>query len=453
MAGKKMGAWDNRIVGHGEESPDQLLANPLNWRIHTKLQQAVLTDELEGVGWVQTVTVNQRTGHMVDGHLRVELALTAGAPMVPVTYVDLSDSEEKRVLATLDPIGAMAMPDPDKLDQLLQGIEEVGENTKKMLGDVAERAGLYDDADPKGPHLGALRDKFIVPPFTVLDARQGYWKQRKEAWKALGYDSAAGREGLQDTANTSENKVSYLTGFGPAMGGSAFDPVLAELVYRWFNVPGGTVLDPFCGECTKGIVAASLGYEYTGVDVRKEQVVANAEQANKVGVEPTFLHGDAAELAKVLPKRTKYDLVFTSPPYYDLEVYSKDEKDGSAFATYEGFMDWYTDIFKAAAAKLRDHRFLVVKVGDVRASAGGYRCFVADTIKRFCTDVGLHLFNEAVLVTPLGSLPIRVSGFFGKGRKLGKAHQNLLVFYKGDIAAINSTYPEEVEHGDSPVDQ
>lgn len=448
MAGKKPSAWKNRIVGYGEEEPEQLLANPLNWRIHTKLQQATLTDELQDVGWVQHVTVNQRTGHMVDGHLRVELAITADERLVPVAYVDLSEDEERRVLATLDPIGSMAMPDPDKLDELLSTLSEVGEHTQKMLGDLAERSGLYDDVDPKAPHLGALREKFIVPPFTVLDARQGYWKERKEAWKGLGYDSAAGREGLQDTANTSEDKVSYLTGYGPGVGGSAFDPVLAELCYRWFNVPGGSVLDPFCGECTKGIVATSLGYDYTGIDIRKEQVVANDEQARKVGVAPKFIHGDAAKLTKALPKGEKYDLVFTSPPYYDLEVYSKDEKDGSAFETYEIFMDWYTAIFKAATRKLRANRFVVVKVGDIRDSQGAYRCFVADTITRFTEDIGLHLFNEAVLVTPLGSLPIRVSGFFPKTRKLGKGHQNVLVFYKGKLDKIPDNYPQEVEHGD-----
>ena len=98
-------AWRNRIVGSGEEAPDQLLANPANWRVHPKAQQEALAGVLDQVGWVQQVLVNRRTGHVVDGHLRVALALSSGAPTVPVLYVDLEPEEEALVLATLDPLG------------------------------------------------------------------------------------------------------------------------------------------------------------------------------------------------------------------------------------------------------------------------------------------------------------------------------------------------------------
>src|SRR5438309_1172713 len=95
--------WKVRIIGHGMEPPDQLLANPLNWRIHAKFQQDALAGVLDQVGWVQEVIVNQRTGHLVDGHLRVTLALRRGEVSIPVKYVDLSEQEEALVLATLDP--------------------------------------------------------------------------------------------------------------------------------------------------------------------------------------------------------------------------------------------------------------------------------------------------------------------------------------------------------------
>src|SRR5690348_10145058 len=80
--------WRNRIVGHGEEDPEQLLANPNNWRIHPKSQQDALKGVLSEVGWVQDVIVNKRTGFVVDGHARVALAISAGE-RVPVVYVDL----------------------------------------------------------------------------------------------------------------------------------------------------------------------------------------------------------------------------------------------------------------------------------------------------------------------------------------------------------------------------
>jgi len=57
--------WRNRIVGSGEEAPDQLLVNPGNWRLHPRNQQAALAGALDTVGWVQQILVNQRTGFVV----------------------------------------------------------------------------------------------------------------------------------------------------------------------------------------------------------------------------------------------------------------------------------------------------------------------------------------------------------------------------------------------------
>lgn len=73
-------AWRSRIVGTGEEAPDQLLANPRNWRIHPKAQQDALAGVLSEVGWVQNVIVNQRTGYVIDGHARVALAISVSRP-------------------------------------------------------------------------------------------------------------------------------------------------------------------------------------------------------------------------------------------------------------------------------------------------------------------------------------------------------------------------------------
>ncbi len=101
-------SWRNRIIGSGEENPESLLANPGNWRIHPRAQQDALSGVLSEVGWVANIIVNRQTGHVIDGHLRVSLALRRHEPTVPVTYVDLTPDEEALVLATFDPISAMA---------------------------------------------------------------------------------------------------------------------------------------------------------------------------------------------------------------------------------------------------------------------------------------------------------------------------------------------------------
>lgn len=115
-------AWRNRIVGYDTLDPTDLLANPNNWRIHPKTQQDALSEVLETVGWVDDVIVNQRTKFVLDGHLRVALALRKGETSVPVKLVDLSEEEEALVLATLDPIASMAVTDTEKLNGLLSTI-------------------------------------------------------------------------------------------------------------------------------------------------------------------------------------------------------------------------------------------------------------------------------------------------------------------------------------------
>jgi hypothetical protein len=123
----------NRIVGSGVEKLDNILFNPRNWRIHPLNQQNALNGVLDEVGWVQEVIVNQRTGNLVDGHLRCQLASRKGETEIPVKYVDLSEEEEALVLATIDPIGAMAATDKEKLDELLNSFEADTQSVKDLL--------------------------------------------------------------------------------------------------------------------------------------------------------------------------------------------------------------------------------------------------------------------------------------------------------------------------------
>jgi len=142
----KTGPWRSRIVGRGDASPAELVANPKNWRGHPPAQQAALAGLLDQVGWVQDIVVNKRTGHLVDGHLRVELARTRGEATVPVVYVDLDEGEEALVLASLDPLAGMATADPEKLEALLREASVSDEALRAMLDDLAQKAGI--GADP-----------------------------------------------------------------------------------------------------------------------------------------------------------------------------------------------------------------------------------------------------------------------------------------------------------------
>lgn len=226
-------------------------------------------------------------------------------------------------------------------------------------------------------------------------------------------------------------------GDASATGTSIFDPVLCELAYRWFCPPAGRILDPFAGGSVRGIVAAKLGRHYTGIDLRPEQVAANEEQAGRIcdTTPPTWIVGDSRDAATLAPG--EYDFIFSCPPYADLEVYSDDPRDLSTM-DYPAFIAAYRAIIAACVDMLKPDRFACFVVGDVRDKKGFYRRFPDHTVAAF-EDAGAKLYNEAVLVTAVGSLPIRVGKQFTSGRKLGKTHQNVFVFVKGDPRKATET--------------
>ena len=216
-------------------------------------------------------------------------------------------------------------------------------------------------------------------------------------------------------------------------GTSIFDPVLCEIIYTWFGFKGAKVLDPFAGGSVRGLVASYLGLDYTGIELRPEQVEENKKQATELKLNPKWITGDSINV-KTLAS-AEYDLIFSCPPYYNLEVYSNLEGELSAIPTYKEFIEKYEKIISESVSMLKDNRFACFVVGDIRDKQGFYLNFVSDTIKAF-QDAGMTLYNEAILINVLGSLPIRVGKQFNNYRKLGKTHQNVLVFYKGDVKQI-----------------
>ena len=277
---------------------------------------------------------------------------------------------------------------------------------------------------------GAVSREFGGNPFTVLRSDTGPWQRRKRWWVDQGIQSEVGRAARAydirewAAAGVPEKSMDSDT--------SIFDPVLAEMLYRWLCPPGGMILDPFAGGSVRGVVAGSGGFRYHGIELRAEQVEANTVQRNSILGESdivTWIEGDAADHIDAAPAA---DLLFTCPPYFDLEVYSDDPADLSAMRTYDDFLVAYRRILAGSVERLDSDRFAVVVVGDFRDKRTGYmRPFVADTI-RAMEDAGAHYYQEIVIVNPIGSLPVRIGKQFTTSRKFGKHHQQALVFVKGD---------------------
>jgi nuclear transport factor 2 (NTF2) superfamily protein len=294
---------------------------------------------------------------------------------------------------------------------------------------------------------------FVMPPFSILSARDGDWQERKAAWLAMGIESEVGREKslshvIPLQAYAQENMAEdYYGDEAQAKNTSIFDPVLCELMYHWFCAKDGQVVDPFAGGSVRGVVASSLGRHYWGCELRAEQVEANRKQAEALCAshKPVYLCGDSRDLLLGAPEA---DFIFSCPPYGDLETYSDDARDLSAMK-WPAFLTAYRRIIELSAETLKPNRFACFIVGEFRDESGFYRNFVGETVKAFA-DAGLKLYNEAILVTSVGSASMRVTRHFCAGRKFAKTHQNVLIFCKGDWRAAADAAGEF--HVDTLVD-
>lgn len=220
-------------------------------------------------------------------------------------------------------------------------------------------------------------------------------------------------------------------------GTSIFCPVLCEVIYNWFSPEGGFVYDPFAGGSVRGVVAELLNRKYIGIDLSEKQVDSNQLNADKLNVCPVWHCDDSRNVDKYIDDETM-DFVFSCPPYHNLEKYSNHPLDLSNM-NYADFLEAYTDIIFKACRKLKNNRFAVFVVGDIRDNKGAYRDFISETKKLFRSQ-GLCLYNEIILLEQYGTAPMRTSNIFKAKKKLLKVHQNVLVFYKGDINKISEVF-------------
>lgn len=293
-----------------------------------------------------------------------------------------------------------------------------------------------------------LSEKYVIPPYSIIDMNNSKYRARAKRYIDLGIKSEVGRNSIVYTASSSKDKnhVEQLQHnwsegakkyrkklIGNSGGVSIFNPFICEIMYNWFGVENGSILDPFAGGSVRGIVANYLGYKYTGIELREEQVNSNREQAINilaVNNQPQWYIGDSEKV--VLELLPTYDMIFSCPPYANLEVYSDDENDISNM-DYSDCINKYRAIIKNSCEKLRKDCFAVFVVSEVRKKGKGgyfgeYLGFVNDTIKAF-TDCGMEYYNEIIMVNNTGNAGLRADKYM-RTKKIVRCHQNILVFRK-----------------------
>lgn len=408
-----------------------------NFNKHTEFGMSTLERSLRDYGAGRSVLVD-KDNNIIAGNGIVEAAgsigitktriiETTGDELVVVRRKDITlDSKEGRGMALAD--NATAAADLSWDQELVTAEADKWDLDLDDWGIDFPAPKLYED--------GTLSREFIVPPFTVLDTRTTEWLQRKRAWQTVIEASEKGR-GVNLLGFSGSKVMPSREGYT-----SIFDPVLCEIIYRWFNVVGGSILDPFAGGSVRGIVAGTMGMRYHGNDLSATQVEEDRDQANiaqeKIGdqfIMPKYTIGDSCDIDKIVAENSDeqmFDLVMSCPPYADLEQYSDDKKDLSNM-DYEDFLTKYREIIRKSVAMLKPNRFAVFVVGEIRDPDGKYRNFVGDTVQAFI-DAGLRYYNHAILVNRNGSAGVRARKQMAN-RKLVHTHQNVIVGVKGDADA------------------
>lgn len=302
-------------------------------------------------------------------------------------------------------------------------------------------------------------EELNIQSLSFLDTRSSLWRHRKRDWlDAIGSESESRERTLYGSLamrmpdlyaqskeerkrlgisfeeyvdKFGENKEKNGSGSTKTMEGvSTFDPVLAELIYTWFTpCHGARVFDCFAGGITKGAVAVAMGHQFSGIELRQDQVEVNLRRAETMRILPRYYCDDARNMLRYIGVASQ-DLFISCPPYYDLEVYSSLENDASNQKSYEDFMAILNDAFTKAIMCLKKNRFAVVVVGDVRDKNGAYYNFPGDVVRIF-QNGGCSFINDLVVVRNDTTANLR-AGKYMNGRKMVRVHERVLVFFKGN---------------------
>jgi hypothetical protein len=421
---------------------------------------------------------------IIGGNMRYRAAMDLGWKEIPCKVIPAETPVEKLRAFTIKDNAAFGEWNYDDLANEWDAMELEDWGVDVWQDDEPDSGAGGDSGAPNG----SLTDRFVVPPFSILDSRKGYWQKRKKLWKELIGDHGESRNDTLITSpeikykdlyqRTRKHRESLGLGFREYLekyitpeeleregtkvlsaGVSLLDPVMAELVCRWFGFDGCNTFDCFAGDTIFGYVSAHLGNNFTGIELREEQARLNNERV--AGMSARYINDDGQNVAQHLAPESQ-DLLFSCPPYYDLEHYSDDARDASNQETYEEFLKIIETAFTGAVKCLKNDRFAVVVVGDVRdKKTGFYRNFV-DDVKRIFTGNGIALYNELILIETGASTALRAARYM-ESRKVAKMHQNILVFYKGDPRKIKDHFKKieyasedlelfRVDSGDEPAD-
>lgn len=391
-------------------------------------------NSIKEFGYGNPIIVDENM-EIIAGHTRLKALKKLKWEVLPeiIKISGLTESQKKAYRIADNSTSSGSEWDLDKLHFELVDIDL---NMDLFGLELPEQEDLTDYVGDKK----RLADKFIIPPFDIFDAKQKDWLNRKRLWNTLIKDKGDARADIIVYNNKDTNNKSKYKDNGVMENEmSLLDPVLSEVITLWFTPHKEcNVFDCFAGDTIFGFVSGYLGHKFTGIELRQEQVDFNNNRVSKFNLNANYICDDGCNVAKHIKEKSQ-DLLFSCPPYYDLEVYSDLENDASNQESYEDFFKIIDKAFSDAIDCLKDDRFAVIVCGDVRnKKTGAYYGFPTDIIRLF-EKKGLILYNNIKMLTPFGTAQIRATKYM-ENRKTVHIYQDVLVFYKGNTKNIKNQF-------------
>ena len=400
----------------------ELLPNPKNWRTHPVAQQDALRGVLAEVGYAEALIARETPEGLmlVDGHLRAE---TTPDSEVPVLVLDIDEAEADLMLATLDPLAAMAGRDEERLAELLATVSSENEAVLSLF------AGLKDF-----DHVDINSGSFAGP---MVDTSTG-----EHASDIVGYDlGSVWMRGGDAEARVKpyllplpprpdkpvERVAGRQTGAWADTGNYSRSPAEEmEWIARTYMRPGDTFLEVCAGWFTFSTAAALWGYSGEGVDIWETSLTFGRKQRGVLPPEAgTFkvVEGDARSLPY---SDGSFGFVYCNPPFYQLETYSDDERDLSRDQSLEGWLSRSGDMMEEMARVATDDALIVTVMADARKDGRLvplHSLWIAEAERR-----GLVLHD--IVVQHLLSQQLRFWRHAYDARRTAKAHEYVITFKK-----------------------
>jgi len=412
----------DRIVDFRRVLASELQANPKNWRRHPEAQRKALQGVLHEIGYADALLARETPDGLmlVDGHLRAD---TTPNMEVPVLVLDLNAEESDKLLATLDPLSAMAQPDTDALLALIADMDF----TDKAVLDMLE--ALANGETQPMPQLGWMPE---------VDTTEG------TALETVGYDltSVWPRTGDEDT-----RVYPYLSplprqdinpkGFKRKYSRS---PALEmERIVQTYMRPGDYFLEVCAGWWTFSVAACIWGYSGEGVDIWPTSLSFGKAQLKRLKeVEGAGAYKVVEGDAKKLPyPDASFDFVYCNPPFFQLERYSDDSRDLSSHDRYSDWLDNSGEMMAEMWRVAKPGAIIVTVMADYRKD-GLLQPLHVDWIQE-AQRRGLILHD--LVIQTMRTEQVRMWRKHWERQRTIKAHEYAISFKKPGVA----------DHGGSPL--